>query len=66
MAQVTIKYDARNSLANTIINFIKSFDFFTIEEKEEIPYNKEFVKKIDRAIKQKSTGKVIATEDLGK
>ena len=56
MAQITIEYDARNTVAKTIIELIYKVGVFKIKEekKEESPYNKEFVAKIKRAEKQPS------------
>ena len=67
MATLTLKYDTKNDLANSIIDSIKSVGVFTIIE-EESPYNKEFVKKIQKSDKQFAEGKckTIKTADLWK
>jgi len=66
MAQITIEYDARNTVAKTIIELIYKVGVFKIKEeiKEESPYNPEFVAKIRRA--EKSKGKVMKIEDIWK
>ena len=64
MAQITIKYDARNSMAKKMIDFILSFDFFHVEKEDECPYDKEFMKEVEESFK--SEGKSIKIEDLWK
>ena len=66
MAQVTIKYDEKNSMAKKLIDFILSVDFFHVEkiQEDECPYDKEFMEKIRK--NAKSSGKIIKTEDLWK
>lgn len=64
MARITIEYDARNSTAKKLIDFILSFDFFKVKEEKKSPYNPEFVEKIERSMKSK--GKKIKLEDLWK
>ncbi len=61
MATITLNYDARNAIARKTIEYILSLGVF---EKKETPYNKEFVKKIERSMA--SEGKAIKTEDLWK
>ncbi|MDR0367601.1 MAG: hypothetical protein LBH82_00490 [Bacteroidales bacterium] len=64
MAQITIKYDARNSMAKKAIEVFLSLPFFEITkvENEESPYDPEFVKEIQAA--RKSKGKKIKSGDL--
>ncbi|MBR6250965.1 MAG: hypothetical protein IKR17_07225 [Bacteroidales bacterium] len=64
MATITLKYNARNSIAASLIEAIKKSGVFTIEAEKQSPYDKEFVKKIERSAA--SEGKVIKTEDLWK
>ena len=52
MATITLKYDTKNDLAANIISSIKSTGVFTIVE-EKSPYNKEFVKKIQKSRKSR-------------
>ena len=65
MATITLKYNARNSLASNLIATIKSSGVFQIqEEKKQNSYDPKFVAKIERSMSSK--GKAIKTEDLWK
>lgn len=64
MAIITLKYNARNAIAASLIEAIKKSGVFTIEVEEQSPYDQEFVKKIERSAA--SEGKAIKTEDLYK
>ena len=60
MATLTIKYDARNSIAKKIIDIISTFDFYEIEE---IKISKKKSKKvlksgIDEAIDEVKNGNI--------
>jgi len=63
METITLKYDSKNDLAVNIISSIKSAGVFIIVE-DKSPYDKEFVKKIQKS--RKSKGVVIKTKDLWK
>jgi hypothetical protein len=63
MAAITLEYNPKNKLAQSIIRSVKSACVFQITE-EKSPYNKEFVEKIQES--RKSKGVVIKTEDLWK
>ena len=65
MAHVLIEYDASNSSAKKIMDFLLSFEYFKSKEMEdECPYNEEFIKKIEAS--RKSKGIKIKLEDLWK
>ena len=64
MATVKLTYDARNSVAQTIMQLIHKVGVFKVEKEDECPYDKEFMKKIEK--NAKSPGKIIKTEDLWK
>ncbi|MBR0502146.1 MAG: hypothetical protein IJJ77_02760 [Paludibacteraceae bacterium] len=66
MATITLSYNARNSIAASMIDAIRKSGVFKIEEKseQESPYDPKFVEKIERS--KKSKGKSIKTEDLWK
>ncbi|MDR0367727.1 MAG: hypothetical protein LBH82_01130 [Bacteroidales bacterium] len=65
MARIILEYDAENTIAKKIIDFVCNVGVFKVKtEKNECPYNKEFVAKIKRG--EKSKGKVIEIEDLWK
>jgi hypothetical protein len=61
MATITLQFDAKNSLANSIIQSIKDAGVFQITEATS-PYDKEFVKEIQKS--RYSKGKKIKTADL--
>jgi len=63
MAQVTLKYDARNTIARKTIEYILALGVFKVEE-EESPYNPKFVEKIKESEKGKEHK--IDIEDLWK
>ena len=65
MATITLKYNARNSIASSLIDSIKKSGVFQIQEDTAVkksPYDPEFVKKIERS--RASKGKKINLEDL--
>ena len=65
MATITLKYNARNSIASSLIDSIKKSGVFQIQEETTVkksPYDPEFVKKIERS--RASKGKNINLEDL--
>ena len=66
MARITIEYDAKNSMAKKMIDFILSLDFVKVkqEKEDESTYDKEFMKEIEQSFK--SEGKAIKVEDLWK
>ena len=66
MAQITIEYDAKNSMAKKMIDFLLSLDFVKVkqEKEDESTYDKEFMKEIEQSFK--SEGKAIKVEDLWK
>ena len=67
MATITLKYNARNSIASSLIDSIKKSGVFQIQEDTTVkksPYDPEFVKKIERS--RASKGKKINLEDLWK
>ena len=68
MCTVTLQYDARNKLANSIIQSIREAGVFTIIEEEHAGYDKNFVSKIEEGRKdaRKGKGKAIKTADLWK
>ena len=71
MATITIQYDARNSSAKRLLEFLRTLSFIKIKEdsaNEEPQYDPEFVKKINEGRKEFEEGKcnVINTEDLWK
>jgi len=49
MATVTLKFNPRNSIARKTLDYIISLGVFTIDEKDENPYNQEFVEKIRKS-----------------
>lgn len=55
MATITLKYDARNTMAKKIIDFIKSTGVFSISESD---VNKETFKAIEEANRGKNITKV--------
>ena len=77
MAEITLKFDARNQIAKKTIDYILSIGVFTENKKIalgkpraqktvvklESPYNKRFVEKILNSSKQK-TGKIINPNDV--
>ena len=68
MAQILIKYDARNSIAKKTLEFFLSLGIFEIEEKTEenkSVYNPEFVDKIKKSEKS-GKWKAIKTTDIWK
>ena len=67
METITLRYEAGNDLARSIVNSIKDAGVFTIVE-EKTHYNKKFVKKIRESEAQFAEGKykTIKTEDLWK
>ena len=66
MARITIEYDAKNSMAKKMIDFLLSLDFVKVkqEKEDESTYDKEFMKEIEQSFK--SEGKAIKVEDLWK
>ncbi|MDR1974746.1 MAG: hypothetical protein LBQ31_08780 [Bacteroidales bacterium] len=67
MATITLQFDAKNSLAKSIIQSIKSAGVFNIIE-EKSPYSKPFTDKIQESEKQFALGEyeTIKTSDLWK
>jgi hypothetical protein len=63
VARITLEYDEKNTIAQKIIDLIYSVDVFEI--KEECPYNKEFMKKLERSKKSKND-KAVVIKDLWK
>ena len=61
MARVTLKYDARNTIARKTIEYILALGVFKVEES---PYNPKFVEKIKESEKGKEHK--IDIEDLWK
>jgi hypothetical protein len=68
MCTITLQYDAQNQLANSIMQSIREAGVFTILEKEQPVYSKEFVAKIEDGRKdaRAGKGKAIKTSDLWK
>ncbi len=66
MSTITLSYDARNSSAKNLVNFLKTLDFVIVSDSD--GYNDEFVKKIEKSKEEAKNGKVktIKTEDLWK
>lgn len=63
--EITLKIDRRSKQAKMLYEYLKTLPFVEIKEskpKTKSPYNPEFVKKIKRAEKQKST--LIDTDDI--
>jgi len=52
MARITLEYDGRNVIAKKALDFILSLGVF--KQKEESPYDPEFVAKIRKTEKEKS------------
>lgn len=65
MAEITIKYDAKNSIAKKALEVFLSLGLFEVTEKEECPYDKEFMEKLEKSKKSKND-KAIPLEDLWK
>ena len=66
MARITLEYDARNTIAKKFIDLIYSIGVFKVKiENEDSPYDKEFMKKLEKSKKSKND-KAIAIEDLWK
>ena len=68
MAQVLIKYDARNSIAKKTLEFFLSLGIFEVEEKtkeKKSTYNPKFVEKIKQS-EESGKWKAIKTVDLWK
>jgi hypothetical protein len=61
MSTITLQFDAKNQLARSIIQLIKSAGVFLVTE-DKSPYNQDFVKEIQKS--RYSKGQVIKTEDL--
>ena len=55
MATITLNYNARNSKALKLLEYIRSLDFIKIEEES---YDDDFVKKIEQSRKEVREGKV--------
>jgi hypothetical protein len=68
MCTVTLQYDARNQLANSIMQSIREAGVFTIVGKNAPGYNEAFVSKIQegRTDARPGKGKSIKTADLWK
>lgn len=68
MCTITLQYDARNQLAQGIMQSIREAGVFTILEQDRSTYNEEFVSKITKSREdmKKGKGKVIKTADLWK
>ena len=68
MCTVTLQYDARNQLANSIMQSIREAGVFTILGKERSGYSQEFTSKIEegRQDVRRGKGKAIKTADLWK
>ena len=68
MCTVTLQYDARNELACSIMQSVREAGVFTILDKEQPTYSKEFVSKIEDGRKDMRAGKgqTIKTADLWK
>ena len=65
MATVKLTYDARNSVAQTIMQLIHKVGVFKVEQEDDkSPYNEEFVEKIKRG--EKSKGKFMKIDDIWK
>lgn len=53
MAQITLRYDARNSKAKAAIEFLLKLGFFEVEEpNEEDPLMEQFYKDFEEAVKE--------------
>jgi len=63
MATLTLEYNVRNNVANSIVNMIRNVGVFSIKE-ESVPYNADFVQEI--LDNRHAKGSVISTEDLWK
>ena len=68
MTTVKLTYDARNSVAQTIMQLIHKVGVFKVEKEEECPYDKKFMAKTERSRKEFEAGKykAIKVEDLWK
>ena len=69
MAEITLKYDAKNSIAKAIIDLIYNVGVFEVEKNEdECPYDKKFIAKIEKSRKEYKDGKyeILEVEDLWK
>ena len=66
MCTVTLQYDARNQLANSIMHSIREAGVFTILKNERMGYSPEFISKIEEGRKdvRAGKGKAIKTSDL--
>lgn len=64
MERIIIEYDAKNSMAKKMIDFILSFDFFKVK-KEESPYDEEFMKEVEQSFDSKKR-KTVKVDDLWK
>jgi len=65
MAEITLKYDARNPLDKKALDLFLALGLFEEEKKKESHYSKELVEKIKRGEKSKNWT-AIKTEDLWK
>ncbi len=66
MARIILEYDARNTIAKKMIDLIYSIGVFKVKtEADECPYDKEFMKKLEKS-KNSKNDKVISIEDLWK
>ena len=63
MATLTLEYNTRNNVANSIVNMIRNVGVFSIKEEIE-PYDADFVHEILE--NRHAKGTVINTEDLWK
>jgi len=62
MATLTLEYNARSNVAQSIIEMIRRVGVFSV--KETLPYNSDFVRTIQE--NRYAKGTVINTEDLWK
>jgi|688.fasta_scaffold21159_3 hypothetical protein len=64
MTTFTLKLDTSSKAARVFLEFLKTLAFVQIEEqKQKSEYNPEFVKKIQKARKEKG-GKTVTSENL--
>ncbi|MCB9426599.1 MAG: hypothetical protein H6584_06180 [Flavobacteriales bacterium] len=63
MEHITLKIKDQSKF-KTLLKFLKTLDFVSVVEKDSSPYNPEFVKKIQKSVKQMEEGQVTRIDNI--
>lgn len=64
MAQITLKYDARNSIAKKTIDYILSLGVFQVEKNNTQKDNEDFINSLSKQTNKKLTKKLFEKHNI--